>query len=112
MSEPVAADYKKLLARVESGDIRSIPGTLRHGQEAADAGQALLMEHTGTDSIADAVSVALGRPTKHAIPTTVMKTAMPEPLVQRIRKLAEAREVSAAQIVRIATVEYLDRMAA
>jgi len=112
MTEPVDADYQQLLARIESGDVRSIPGTLRQGQAAADVGQALLMEYTGTGSVAEAISVALGRPTKSAIPTTVMKTAMPEPLAERVRKLAEAQEVSAAQIVRIATAEYLDRMAA
>ena len=111
MTEPTGADYQALLARIESGDVRSVPGSLRRGEEAAQAGRALLMEATQTDTIDDAITVALGRPRKTAVPTTVIKAAMPEPMVVRVRTLARRQKVSTAQVVRTAMAEYLEKMA-
>ena len=112
MDDHSDAEYGRLLDRIEAGDVRAIPGTIRRGEAAAQLGQSLLMEYTGMDNVQDAVHVALGRPTKTAVPTTVIKAAVPEPMAERVRNLALRENVSAAQVLRVATAEYLDRMAA
>ena len=112
MTEYTNSDYEDLLARLEIDGVRSIPGNLLKGPEAASVGQSLMMEATGTTNVTDAMAVALGRPRKSATPTTVVKAAMPDPMVQRVRQLARRQKVSTAQVLRVATAEYLVRMAA
>jgi len=110
--EDMDRDYRALLAKIDSGEVSTIPGTEHHGEAAAAQGKRLLMDATGTATIDEAVSVALGRPRKEAIPTTTVKAVMPEPMVERVHRLAQRQKVSAAQVLRTATAEYLEKMAA
>jgi len=105
-------DYRELLARIESGEVSPIPGSEHHGEASALQGQQLLLEATGTTTIDEAINVALGRPRKEAVPTTTVKAVMPKPMAARVHRLAQRQQVSAAQILRTATAEYLEKMAA
>jgi len=111
MSTP-SRDYRGLLERIEDGGIRPIPGSERRGEASAAQGRQILMEATGTASLDEAMQVALGRPRKTAVRTRTVKAVMPEPMAARVQALARQRQVSTAQVLRTATAEYLDKMAA
>ena len=105
-------DYRALLAQIEAGEVAPVPGSEHHGAASAARGSQLLMDSTGMTTVDDAINVALGRPRKDAVPTTTVKAVMPEPMAQRVHRLAQRQQVSAAQVLRTATAEYLEKMAA
>jgi len=105
-------DYQGLLDRIKAGEVRPIPGTERQGEASAARGRQILMEATGTTTVDEAMRVALGRPRKTAVRTRTMKAVMPEPMAERVHVLAQRQQVSTAQVLRTATAEYLERMAA
>ena len=111
-SENTQRDDRALLTRIEAGEVRPVPGTELYGEAAAALGQQILMEATDTATITEAISVALGRPRREAVPTTTVKAVMPKPMAQRVHLLAQRQNVSAAQVLRAATAEYLEKMAA
>ncbi len=101
-------NYDDLAARAERGELTPIPGTDLHGSAAADAGRAMLMDATGTDTLADAMAVALGRPRLEAGPAGPMwKVRSTKNLDQQINQLAIRRGVSKSEIIRQAAAAYI-----
>jgi hypothetical protein len=109
--EPTSKDHIELLERIDAGDFHTVPGGLKHGEESARLGQTLLMDYTSTDTIEDAMHVALGRPRKTASSTIVMKATMPSTLVDRLRTFAASHHVSISHVIRHATYDYLNEKA-
>ncbi|MDR0847441.1 MAG: hypothetical protein LBN10_00120 [Propionibacteriaceae bacterium] len=107
-------DYAELAGRAERGELRPVPGTAVRGQEAAELGQQWLMEATGTDSAADAVRVALGRPRldtpRSDLATWKVKT--PRTLDEKVRSAAHRRGVTVSEWIREAASHQLDSEAA
>ncbi|WP_316295648.1 ribbon-helix-helix domain-containing protein [Clavibacter michiganensis] len=101
-------NYDDLAARAERGELAPIPGTDLHGSAAADAGRAMLMDATGTDTLDDAMAVALGRPRLEAGPAGPMwKVRSTKNLDQQINQLAIRRGVSKSEIIRQAAAAYI-----
>ncbi len=101
-------NYDDLAARAERGELAPIPGTDLHGSAAADAGRAMLMDATGTDTLDDAMAGALGRPRLEAGPAGPMwKVRSTKNLDQQINQLAIRRGVSKSEIIRQAAAAYI-----
>ncbi len=101
-------NYDDLAARAERGELAPIPGTDLHGSAGADAGRAMLMDATGTDTLDDAMAVALGRPRLEAGPDGPMwKVRSTKNLDQQINQLAIRRGVSKFEIIRQAAAAYI-----
>jgi len=103
------AYYEELERLYESGEIRSgdHSGPVLSGTEAVQAGQQHLMWATDTDTIEDAVAVALGRPRLEAVPNEIMRVRVPQRLMAEVRLFAKKRNTTISQVVREAMGEYM-----
>jgi hypothetical protein len=103
-------DYDALTARAEAGELRPIPGTAKHGADAADAGRRLLMAATGTDSLEEATRVALGRPRLDAEPRPKVPYWKVRPTMQLdslVKTFALEHETNVSDVVRRSVAEYI-----
>jgi len=102
--------YDKLDELYSSGQIRpdQNSGPILRGAEAVTVGRQHLMEATGTTSIEDAVSVALGRPRLSSEPNETIRTRVPRPLLDKVKSLARQRSTTVSQIVREAMSQYVN----
>lgn len=102
-------NYDDLAAQAEAGLLLPKPGTALRGKAAAEAGQRALMEATGTDTVADATAVALGRPRLDAAtPSGVTWKVRTTPDLDReARNAAAAQGVSISQLVRDAVSAHV-----
>lgn len=103
--------YDELADRAERGELRGLPGTQRHGEDAAADARAAIFAATGTSTIEDAARVALGRPRlgeDNRPETTTWRVRTPAPLDDRARQAAAAQGMSLSEYVRLAVAHQLD----
>ncbi|UDM10708.1 ribbon-helix-helix protein, CopG family [Clavibacter michiganensis subsp. michiganensis] len=103
-------NYDDLAARDERGELAPIPGTDLHGSAAADAGRAMLMDATGTDTLDDAMAVALGRPRFDAEEPAgpMWKVRATKALDEQVEALAKRQgHNNKSRIIREATAAYI-----
>jgi len=105
--------YAELESQYMNGEIDwSQAGEPQHGEQARREAQALMMQVTGTSTIQEAMTVALGRPRLSAEPNETIRTRVPKPLLTQVKTLAKKRQTTVSQIVREAMTEYVGKMAA
>jgi len=105
--------YAKLEEQYVRGDIDwSAAGEAQHGDAAHMEAQTLLMQATDTQTIDDAIQVALGRPRLSAEPNETIRIRVPKPLMAEVRSLAKERRTTVSHIVREAMSDMVDKLAA
>lgn len=102
-------NFDELAERAERGELTIIPGTVRVGSAAADAGRRALLDATGTSDLAEATRIALGRPRLDAGhgPSPVWRVRATENLDTEVTHIADRRGITKSLVIREAVEEYL-----
>lgn len=105
--------YVDLAAQAEAGQLAPKPGTIRRGSAAAEAAQRALMDATGTDTIAEAVTIARGRPRLDAAaPSEVTwKIRTTAVLDEQAQAAARTLGITRSQLIRDAVANYVPTLA-
>lgn len=102
--------YEELAAQAESEGLAVKPETIRRGVNAGLRAQELLVAATRTDSLEEAVHLAMGRPrvgsTKTGASPTI-RARVPQALKDGVRAVAEAEGRDESEIVRTAVAAYV-----
>lgn len=103
-------EYAELAARAERGELQPIGETV-HGEGAAAAGRAMMLEATGASSIEEATHIALGRPRlgeRDSRETATWKVRTPAALNEGVRAAAQRRGVTVSEYIRIAAAHQIE----
>lgn len=103
-------EYAELATRAERGDLKST-GEALHGDAAAAAGRAILLEATGAPTVEEATQVALGRPRlgeEGRTETMTWKVRTPAALDQGVRAAATRRGMSVSEYIRVAAAHQVE----
>lgn len=102
--------YAELASRAERGELRGIPGTQLHGEDATAAARGLIFTATATRTVDEAARVALGRPRlgeANRKETTTWRVRTPAPLDERAREAAAAQGMSLSEYIRRAVARQI-----
>lgn len=110
LTESEQGEYAALAARAENAELKPI-GNPVHGEDAATAGRARLIEATGASSLKEVTQVALGRPRlgeEGRAETKTWKVRAPGVLDQGVRAGARQRGMTVSEYIRFAVAQQVE----
>lgn len=109
---PPIRDYEEMASAAERGELRSKPGTRRHGPEAVEASRAALLQASGATTIDQVATLTMGRPRLDSVrettgPSRQINLRVDNHLYTLLTQAAEQRDTNLSTLIRQALTDQM-----